>query len=34
MPKIIFTCYGPFVNFEIPHLMNDPGFEFGIRNRQ
>jgi len=34
MPKIIFTCYGPFVNFEIPHLMDDPGFEFGIRNRQ
>ena len=25
MPKIIFTPYGPFANFEIPHLMDDPG---------
>ena len=26
MPKIIFTHYGPSVNFEIPHLMD----EFGL----
>ena len=36
VPKIIFTCYGPFVNSEIPHLMDDPGLnlESEIDNRE
>ena len=27
MHKIISTHYGLFVNFEIPHLMNEPGLD-------
>lgn len=34
--NIISTHYGLFVNFEIPHLMNDPGLdlESEIDNRK